>query len=100
MNFNFMDFIDLLRSEWSYHLSNILILIVFSLYGAYKTIKKRTELEIFKETEKKKNKLTDREKNTIQKEQKKGLFKELFKAFLGLFSVYAIYIVYRSGIFL
>lgn len=94
-----MDFVNLLIEEWSYHLMNIGILVAFSLYGAYTSINKKIKLEVFRLFEKQNKKLTDKQKNTIKENQQKGLMKEFIKAFLGLFVLYSIYIVYRSGIF-
>lgn len=94
-----MEFINLLKEEWSYHLMNIGILFIFSLYGAYSTIQKKIKLEIFRIFEKKKEKLTDKEKGLIKKSGNKAYLKEFLKAFFALFVIYTIYIVYRSGIF-
>jgi len=95
-----MEFIYLIKEEWLYHLTNIAILIIFSFYGSYRTIKRKIDLEIFRETEKQKKKLTDKSKKIIAKEEKKSFLKEFLKSFFALFVVYFIYIIYRSGIFL
>jgi len=100
MHLNFIDFINLLLEESSYHIINIGILVIFSFYGSYKTIKKRIDLEIFRYKEQYKDKLDDNTKKIIKKKEKKLFLKEFCKSFFALFFIYSIYIIYRLKIFI
>lgn len=93
-----IDFFNLLKEEWAYHMSNLGIIFLFSLYGAYKTISKRIKLEIFRLFEKKNTKVTSIERNSIKMEQNKAFMKEFIKAFFVLFALYGIYIMFRQGV--
>ncbi len=93
-----MDFINLLQEEWIYHLSNLGILIVFSFYGAYSTVKKNIRLEVFRLSEKQKKKVSEKQKEVIKRKEKKIFFKEFIKIFLVFFILYAVYILYRAGL--
>lgn len=68
-----MELIYLIKEEWVYHAMNMLILIAFSGFGAYRNIKYSLA------------------------EEKKTFTKEFFKAFGVLFLLYIIYVLYRSG---
>jgi len=94
-----MEYINLLKEEWIYHLSNIGIICLFSIYGAYMTVNKKIKLEIFREYERNTKTVSSEKKEEIRSREMKGLLQEFFKAFFALFTFYAIYIVYRLGIF-
>lgn len=92
------DFINLITEESSYHISNIVIIAVFAIYGAYATVKKRIKLAVFKLHEKTKGKITEKQKEEISQKEKKSYAKEFIKAFSGLLLLYVIYILFRNGI--
>ena len=92
------DFFYLIEEEWTYHLSNIIILTIFSLYGTFSTIKKSIALEIFRLIEKQKEKITKEQEKYIKERERKKFIKEFTKAFLGLLLLYIIYVLYITGI--
>lgn len=68
-----MELIYLLKEEWGYHIINMLILIGFALFGAYRSMK------------------------YVLEEERKTLTKEFFKAFGVLLLLYSMYVLYRAG---
>lgn len=92
-----MDFLYLLKEEWSYHFINIMILIVFSIYGTYLTIKKNIKLSIFSYIDENNKDISDKKKKEIEEGQNRIWLKEFTKSFLVLFIIYSIYVLFKMG---
>lgn len=68
-----MELIYLIKEEWLYHAMNMLIILVFALFGAFRSMKQALV------------------------EEEKTFLKEFFKAFGVLLLLYTVYVLYRTG---
>lgn len=67
------ELIYLIKEEWTYHLINLVILIFFSVLGAYRSMR------------------------VTLAEENKTYLKEFLKSFGVLFALYCLYILFRAG---
>lgn len=67
------NFLYLLKEEWIYHIVNIVIIVVFALFGAYRSMKYKT------------------------KDENITFLTEFLKSFTVLMFLYCLYILYKMG---